>query len=246
MKFFPFESFRSRFRRKSLKKLGDVNGEPLHILPSNGGRTDGVLFEFQGEIAESTSIENILERQLRQAEFLGQADEILRISDTLKVLQSRPSQLTKAQCEDIKIILRQQKRRLIEASDASQQSLKINTFFDDQGLSYQKLSELINNQFSTFDEQVDLERSLTDGISRVISVLDTLGESQILNLSSFITNNCAGRLARMQLLIGSEEVSTMVFGDKLSPSLVSRYAIIEKTERLEILSPRQLLEAKGF
>ena len=95
MKFFPFEFFRSRFRRKSLKKFGDVNEEPLHILPSNGGRTDGVLFEFQGEIAESTSIENIPERQLRQAEFLGQADEILRISDTLKVLQSRSSQLTK-------------------------------------------------------------------------------------------------------------------------------------------------------
>ena len=38
----------------------------------------------------------------------------------------------------------------------------------------------------------------------------------------------------------------MVFDDKLSPSLVSQYAIIEKTERLEILSPRQLLEAKGF
>ena len=34
------------------------------------GRTDGVLFEFQGEIVESTSIENILERQLRQAKFL--------------------------------------------------------------------------------------------------------------------------------------------------------------------------------
>ena len=40
MKFFPFEFFRSKFRRKSLKKLGDVNEEPLHILPSNGGRTD--------------------------------------------------------------------------------------------------------------------------------------------------------------------------------------------------------------
>ena len=113
MRFFPFEFFRSRFRRKSLKKLGNVNEEPLHILPSNGGRTDGVLFEFEGEIAESTSIENILERQLRQAEFLGQADEILRISDTLKVLQSRPSQFMKAQCEDIKIILRQQKQLLI-------------------------------------------------------------------------------------------------------------------------------------
>jgi hypothetical protein len=50
----------------------------------------------------------------------------------------------------------------------------------------------------------------------------------------------------MQLLIGSEEVSNMVFGDRLSPSLVSRYAIIEETERLETLSPRQLLEAKGF
>lgn len=37
------------------------------------GRTDGVLFEFQGEIVESTSIENILEKKLRQAEFLGQA-----------------------------------------------------------------------------------------------------------------------------------------------------------------------------
>ena len=246
MKFFPFEFFRSRFRRKSLKKIGDVNQEPLHILPSNGGRTDGVLFEFQGEVAESISIENILERQLRQAQFLGQADEILRISDTLKVLKSRPSQLTKEQCEDIKIILRQQKQRLIEASDASQQSFKINAFFDNQGLSYEKLSELINNQFSTFDEQVDLERSLTSGVSRVISVLDSLGESQILNLSSFITNNCAGRLARMQLLIGSEEVSTLVFGDKVSPSLVSQYAIIEKTERLEVLSPKQLLEAKGF
>jgi hypothetical protein len=69
MRFFPFEFFRSRFRRKSLKKLGNVNEEPLHILPSNGGRTDGVLFEFEGEIAESTSIENILERQLRQAEI---------------------------------------------------------------------------------------------------------------------------------------------------------------------------------
>ena len=52
MKFFPFEFFRSKFRRKSLKKLGDVNEEPLHILPSNGGRTDGTLFEFQGEVAE--------------------------------------------------------------------------------------------------------------------------------------------------------------------------------------------------
>lgn len=120
---------------------------------------------------------------MNQVEFLGQADEISRISDTLKVLRSRPSQLTKEQFKDIKIILRQQKQRLIGASDASQQSLKVNAFF--------------NNQFSTFDEQVDLERSLTDGISRVISVLDSLGESQILNLSSFITNNCAGRLARM-------------------------------------------------
>ena len=100
MKSFPFEFFRSRFRRKSLKKFGGVNEDPLHILPSNGGRTYGVLFEFQGEVAESTSIENILERKLRQAEFLGQADEILRISDTLKVLQSRPSQLTKEQCKD--------------------------------------------------------------------------------------------------------------------------------------------------
>ena len=108
---------------------------------------------------------------MNQVEFLGQADEISRISDTLKVLRSRPSQLTEEQCKDIKIILRQQKQRLIEASDASQQSLKVNAFF--------------NNQFSTFDEQVDLERSLTDGISRVISVLDSLGESQILNLSSF-------------------------------------------------------------
>jgi len=72
MRFFPFGFLRSRFRIKSLKKFGGVNEEPLHILPSNGGRTDGVLFEFQGEIAESASIENILERQLRQAKFLGQ------------------------------------------------------------------------------------------------------------------------------------------------------------------------------
>ena len=56
-----------------MRKVGDVNEEPLHILPSNGGRTDGTLFEFQGEIVESTSIENILEKKLRQAEFLGQA-----------------------------------------------------------------------------------------------------------------------------------------------------------------------------
>lgn len=62
MKFFPFEFFRSRFRRKSLKKFGGVDEEPLHIFRSNGGRIDGVLFEFQGEIAESTSIENILEK----------------------------------------------------------------------------------------------------------------------------------------------------------------------------------------
>ena len=160
MKSFPFEFFRSRFRRKSLKKFGDVNEEPLHILPSNGGRTDGVLFEFQGEVAESTSIENILERQLHQAEFLGQADEISRISDTLKVLRSRPSQLTEEQCKDIKIILRQQKQRLIEASDASQQSLKVNAFFDNQGLSYQKLSELIkhiscSNWTKAFDRNKD-------------------------------------------------------------------------------------------
>ena len=147
---------------------------------------------------------------------------------------------------DIKIILSQQKQRLIEVSAASQQALKVNGFFDNQGLSYQKLSELINNQFSTFDEELDLEMSLIDGISRLISVLDSLGESQILNLSSFITNSCAGRLARMQLLIGSEEISTIVFGDKLSPSLVSPSAIIEKTERLEILTPTQLLEANGF
>ena len=120
MKSFLFEFFRSRFRRKSLKKFGDLN-------------TDGVLFEFKGEIAESTSIENILERQLRQAEFLGQTDEISRISDTLNVLRSRPSQLTAEQCEDIKIILRQQKQSLIEASDAFQQSLKVNAFFDNQG-----------------------------------------------------------------------------------------------------------------
>jgi len=46
MKSFPFEFFRSRFRRKSLKKFGDVNEEPLHILPSNGGRTDGVLIVY--------------------------------------------------------------------------------------------------------------------------------------------------------------------------------------------------------
>jgi hypothetical protein len=207
MKFFPFGLLRSRFRRKSLKKFGGVNEESLHILQSNGGRsTDGVLFEFQGEMAESASIENILEKQLRQAKFLGQADEVLRISDTLKALQFRPSQLTKEQCEDIKTILRKQKQRLIEASDPSQQSLKINAFFDNQGISDQKLSELVNNQFSAFDKQVALERSLTNGVSRVISVLESLGESRILNLSSFITNNCAGRLARMQLLIGSEEV----------------------------------------
>lgn len=97
MTLFPFGFLRSRFRRKSLKKFGGVTEEPLHVLPSNGGRTDGVLFEFQGEIAESASIENILERQLRQAEFSGQTDEISRISDTLKALQSRPSQLTKEQ-----------------------------------------------------------------------------------------------------------------------------------------------------
>tara|TARA_B110000037_G_scaffold214540_1_gene270580 strand:+ start:1083 stop:3164 length:2082 start_codon:yes stop_codon:yes gene_type:complete len=246
MTLFPFRFLRSRFRRKSLKKIGGVTEEPLHVLPNNGGRTDGVLFEFQGEIAESASIENILERQLRQAEFSRQTDEISRISDTLKALQSRPSQLTKEQCEDIKTILRQQKQSLIEASDPSQQSLKINAFFDNQGLQDQKLSELVNSQFSTFDEQVALERSLTNGVSRLIAVLDNLGKSRVLNLSSFITNNSAGRLARMQLLIGSEEVSSMVFGDKLSPSLISRYAIIEETERLETLSPRQLLEAKGF
>jgi len=46
MKSFPFEFFRSRFRRKSLKKFGDVNEEPLHILPSNGGRTDGVFIVY--------------------------------------------------------------------------------------------------------------------------------------------------------------------------------------------------------
>ena len=246
MRFFPFKFFRSRFRRMSMIKVGDVNEEPLHILPSNGGRTDGTLFGFQGEVAESTSIENILKRKLRQAEFLDDTDEVSRILNTLKALQSRPTQLTNEQCEDIKTILRQQKQGLIEASDPSQQSLKVHAFFDNQGLSYQKLSELVNNRFSTFNEQVDLERSLTDGVLRVISVLDSLGESQILNLSSFITNSCAGRLARMQLLIGSREVSTMVFGDKLSPSLVSPSAIIEKTERLEILSPRQLLEADGF
>ena len=62
MRFFPFEFFRSRFRRMSLRKIGDVNEEPLYILPSNGERTDGALFEFQGEVAESTSIENILEK----------------------------------------------------------------------------------------------------------------------------------------------------------------------------------------
>ena len=88
--------------------------------------------------------------QLRQAEFLGQTDEISRISNTLKALQSRPRQLTKEQCEDIKTILLQQKQRLIEASDPSQQSLKINAFFDNQGLQDQKLSELVSNQFSTF------------------------------------------------------------------------------------------------
>lgn len=246
MTLFPFRFLRSRFRRKSLKKIGGVTEEPLHVLPNNGGRTDGVLFEFQGEIAESASIENILERQLRQAEFLRQTDEISRISDTLKALQSRPSQLTKEQCEDIKTILRQQKQSLIGASDPSQQSLKINAFFDNQGLQDQKLSELVNSQFSTFDEQVALDQSLTKGVSRLIDVLESLGKSRVLNLSSFITNNSAGRLARMQLLIGSEEVSSMVFGDKLSPSLISRYAIIEETERLETLSPRQLLEAKGF
>ena len=46
MKSFLFEFFRSRFRRKSLKKFGDVNEEPLHILPSNGGRTDGVISQI--------------------------------------------------------------------------------------------------------------------------------------------------------------------------------------------------------
>ena len=95
MRFFPFEFFRSRFRRMSMRKVGDVNEEPLHILPSNGGRTDGTLFEFQGEVAESTSIENILKRKLRQAEFLEDTDEASRILNTLKVLQSRPTQLTK-------------------------------------------------------------------------------------------------------------------------------------------------------
>jgi len=44
MKSFLLEFFRSRFRRKSLKKFGDVNEEPLRILLSNGGRTGGVLF----------------------------------------------------------------------------------------------------------------------------------------------------------------------------------------------------------
>ena len=61
MKFSPFEFLRSRFHRKLQKKRGDVNEEPLHILQSNGG-TDEVLFQFQDEIAESTSIENILEK----------------------------------------------------------------------------------------------------------------------------------------------------------------------------------------
>ena len=69
MTLFPFGFLRSKFRRKSLKKFGGVTEEPLHVLPTS---TDGVLFEFQGEIAESASIENILERQLRQAKFLGQ------------------------------------------------------------------------------------------------------------------------------------------------------------------------------
>ena len=91
MRFFPFEFFRSRFRRMSLRKIGDVNEEPLYILPSNGERTDGALFEFQGEVAESTSIENILKRKLRQAEFLEDTDEASRILNTLKVLQSRPT-----------------------------------------------------------------------------------------------------------------------------------------------------------
>ena len=77
-----------------------------------------------------------------------------------KVLRSRPSQLTEEQCKDIKIILRQQKQRLIEASDASQQSLKVNAFFDNQGLSYQKLSELIkhiscSNWTKAFDRNKD-------------------------------------------------------------------------------------------
>ena len=82
MRFFPFEFFRSRFRRMSMRKVGDVNEEPLHILPSNGG---GTLFEFQGEVAESTSIENILKRKLRQAGFLEDTDEASRILNTLKV-----------------------------------------------------------------------------------------------------------------------------------------------------------------
>ena len=58
MKFFPFEFFRSRFRRNSFRKFGDVNEEPLHI--SDGNRTEGVLFEFQDEINESTTIEKFL------------------------------------------------------------------------------------------------------------------------------------------------------------------------------------------
>lgn len=31
MRFFPFEFFRSRFRRMSLRKIGNVNEEPLHF-----------------------------------------------------------------------------------------------------------------------------------------------------------------------------------------------------------------------
>ena len=75
MRFFPFEFFRSRFRRKSLKKLGNVNEEPLHILPSNGGRTDGVLFEFQGEIDRHKRIEIQLNNHIKQLN-----DEIVKLS----------------------------------------------------------------------------------------------------------------------------------------------------------------------
>ena len=47
-------------------------------------------------------------------------------------------------------------------------------------------------------------------------------------------------------LVVSSDVTRTIFGEKASSTLLSPTDIVEKNEPLEFLSPRRLLEARGF
>ena len=68
--------------------------------------------------------------------------------------------------------------------DYGQKCQEINNYFDDQGLSSEKLDELAKNQFSSFDDQAESERHLTSGVRRVVSILEIAGQSRVHRLFS--------------------------------------------------------------